>query len=402
MQFRFSEPFESLKPSVLRESFKLAAQPGVVSLAAGSPSPESFPAMEMAGIAQRLLSDSRTAAKILQYGITEGVEELRQLVLTRMASRYSTGGDGDGIMITSGGQQGIELAAKVFLDRSDSVITESPTFSNAINTFRAFTSNIAAVRMEPDGMDMGALEEKLREVAGVKLIYCIPTFQNPTGYTMSIEKRRALYGLARRFDAMIVEDDPYRDLRYDGYDVPTIKSMDEDGRVIYVGSLSKILSPGMRLGFVIAPKEVLAKLVIAKQGEDVHANVLCQAIAVEYMKEFDLEAHIQGICDRYRRKRDFMIGRLEAELPSSVAFSRPEGGLFIWCTMPPGCDSDELFMNCFERGKVLITTGSGFYPELVGTCRSFRLSYTLPSEENIERGIKVVARCLGDMMGEVR
>jgi 2-aminoadipate transaminase len=402
MQFRFSEPFESLKPSVLRESFKLAAQPGVISLAAGSPSPASFPAMEMAGIAQRLLSDSRTAAKVLQYGVTEGVEELRQLVLERMASRYSTGGDGDGIMITSGGQQGIELAAKVFLDRSDSVITESPTFSNAINTFKAFTSNIAAVRMEPDGMDMGALEEKLREVAGVKLIYCIPTFQNPTGYTMSIEKRRALYGLARRFDAMIVEDDPYRDLRYDGDDVPTIKSMDEDGRVIYVGSLSKILSPGMRLGFVIAPKEVLAKLVIAKQGEDVHANVLCQAIAVEYLKEFDLEAHIQGIRDRYRRKRDFMIGRLEAELPANVAFSRPEGGLFIWCTMPPGCDSDELFMNCFERGKVLITTGSGFYPELVGKCRSFRLSYTLPSEENIERGIEVVARCLGDLMGEVR
>ena len=398
MNYTFSDTFSLLKPSALRESFKLAAQPGVISLAAGSPSPQTFPAKEMAEIAQHLLSDPRTAASTLQYGITEGVPTLKEAIFRRMKEKYNTGREEDGILITSGGQQGIELAAKILLNRGDGVITESPTFSNSINTFYAFTRNVVGVSLQPDGMDLDELEKTLQHTPNVKLIYCIATFQNPTGYTVSLEKRRGIYALAQKYNIIIIEDDPYYELRYSGEHVPTIKSLDDDGRVIYVGSMSKILSPGIRVGFIIANKELLAKLVIAKQGEDVHANVLCQTIAAEYFRQYDIDAHIEMIRACYRGKRDFMLQELTQHLSDKVEVSHPDGGLFLWCTMPEGCDSDALFYDCLNKGKVVITTGSGFYPNLAGPSKAFRLSFSLPSEEQIKSAVAIVGQCVNDMI----
>jgi 2-aminoadipate transaminase len=398
MDYSFSRSFQALQPSALRESFKLAADPTVISFAAGSPSPDTFPATEMLEILNDVLTDPLRTAKALQYGVSEGVSELRMLLLERMKNRFHTGRNGDTILITSGGQQGIELCAKIFLDCGDVVFTETPTFSNSLNTFRAFGPKLIGIPIQPDGMDIEVLEAALKREPKRKIIYCISSFQNPTGFTTSPEKRRALYELACKYNVIIIEDDPYIELRYSGEHVMPIKSYDEEGRVVYVNSLSKVISPGIRLGFTILNNEIAKKMVVAKQGEDVHANVPMQIVAAEYINKYDFNTHISMIRQTYCKKRDLMLSCLDTNFPIDVAHSSPDGGFFIWCTLPEGIDSGKLADLAFQR-KLLISLGHGFMVQTNAVCTNFRLSFSLPSEQKIIQGIDILGDAVNQLLG---
>lgn len=402
MNYTFSNKIASLKPSAIREILKAPATADTISFAAGNPAPESFPLSEMARLSASIYETE--AAKALQYGVTDGYEPLRSAITARQIEKgYGTvhskaEGDGydDTAIIVSGGQQGIELACKIFCNEGDAVICENPTFIGALNAFRSGGCTPVGVEMEEDGMVLADLERVMRENPRAKLLYVIPNFQNPTGKCTSLAKRREIYRLAQKYDLMILEDDPYGELRFSGAQIPTLKSLDCDGRVIYCSSFSKILSAGMRVGFVIAAEAVASKMVVAKQTEDVHTNLFFQTLCYRYMTECDLDAHISEIRALYLQKCGLMLEALEKCLPSSVTFTRPEGGLFIWCTLPEGADG-AAFVKAAAARNVRVVPGATFDTDPEANSRSFRLNYSTPSDEQILRGVEI----LGDLAREM-
>jgi len=390
IDYIFANRVKDLKGSAIREIFKIIDQPDMISFAAGSPAPEMFPAKELAEISQEILLNNGAVA--LQYGITEGYAPLRNLVKERMAKR-NIGRKNDDCIIVSGGQQGIDLAAKVLLNEGDGVICENPSFIGGLNSFRAYNAKLYGVNIEEDGLNIDELEQTLKENSNIKLIYTIATFQNPSGITMSLDKRKKLLELADKYNVYILEDNPYGDLRFKGEDVPTIKSMDANGRVIYVGSFSKILSPGLRLGWVVAPAEIIQKVVVVKQVNDVHTNVFSQMLAAEYMKKYCIDEHIEKIRELYGRRCGFMLECMDQYFPDYCTYTRPEGGLFIWCTLPEGIDTIELSRRAVEK-KVAFVPGSTCMVDQNKVCNSFRLNYSTMSEEKIEEGIKILGEVL--------
>lgn len=387
MTYNVSNKFQNLKPSAIREIFKSLGTPGAISFAAGNPNPDSFPAEAMRKIADDILANEPVTA--LQYGITEGYTPLRKLVSERLKKVYNIGTPDDDLIIVTGGQQGIELTCKVMCNEGDTVVCENPSFIGALNAFRSLGAKLAGVPLDGDGINLEALEETLKANPDTKLIYTIPTFQNPAGITASLEKRKAMLALAEKYDVLIIEDNPYGDLRFTGEDVPTLKSMDKDGRVVYCGSFSKVLSAGMRIGFVCANKEILSKIVVAKQVEDVHTNVLFQMIVARYMEQYDLEAHIAKIRELYRHKAGLMISALEKYMPKEVSFTRPEGGIFLWCSLPESVSLDEFVKKAVEK-NVFVVPGTAFTADTEEVSRSFRLNYSMPSDEEIENGIRIL------------
>ena len=285
----------------------------------------------------------------------------------------------------------IELAAKVFCNEGDTVICENPTFIGGLNAFRSCGYNTVGVPLEDDGMNIEALEETIKNTPNAKLLYVIPTFQNPTGITTSLEKRKAIYEVCKKYNLMILEDNPYGELRFAGEEIPTIKSMDTEGLVIYCSSFSKILSAGMRVGFVVAPEAVAAKMVVAKQSEDVHTNLFFQMLCYKFMTECDLDAHIAKIRDLYCHKCSLMLECLERELPASVKFTRPEGGLFIWVTLPDGVDA-AAFLKAAIAEKLMIVPGATFNCDTTAPSQAFRLNYSTPSDAQIKEGVARLGR----------
>lgn len=397
MDYEFSDRIKDLKPSAIREIFKSLTDSSVISFAAGNPSPESFPVADLARISADIYANDSTRA--LQYSITEGFMPLREDITKRQKERFSVGSDLDDTLVTSGGQQGIELAAKVLCNEGDSVICENPSFIGALNAFRSLGARTVGVPMEADGINTAVLEETIKKTPRVKLLYLIPTFQNPSGITMSEAKRREVYAIARRYGLIILEDNPYGELRFAGSDIPTIKSMDEDGRVIYCSSFSKILSAGMRIGFVIAPKSIVSKMVVAKQSEDVHTNIYFQILCHRYITECDLDAHIADIRALYRRKCGLMLGCLEKYLPESISFTRPEGGLFVWCTLPAEADASA-FIRDAVAAKVAVVPGATFNCDVNAPSQSFRMNYSTPSDEQIEKGIAILGTVAAKYAGK--
>ncbi len=395
MEYNFSEKIKELKPSAIREIFKSLSDPSIISFAAGNPSPESFPVEALADISADIFKNNSTAA--LQYSITEGYPPLRSAVLDRQRKKFGIGNDDDDIMIVSGGQQGMELSCKVFCNEGDTVICEDPSFIGSLNSFRSLGAKTVGVRLDEDGVDLVALENALRANPKSRLIYLIPTFQNPSGRTTSYEKRVKIYELARKYNKIIIEDNPYGELRFSGEDVPTLKSMDVDGRVIYCSSFSKILSAGMRVGFVIANKAIVQKLAVAKQGEDVHTNIFFQMLAHKYMTEYDLDAHIARINDIYRHKCALMLEALEKYMPKEVTYTKPEGGLFIWCTLPAHVDAPAFIRTAIER-KVAVVPGTAFLCDTQAPSQSFRLNYSMPSDEQINTGIRILGELAREMI----
>lgn len=395
MQYNFSDKIKELKPSAIREIFKSLSDPTIISFAAGNPSPESFPVEELAKISADIFANNSTTA--LQYSITEGYPPLREAIAKRQKEKFGIGTDDDSVMIVSGGQQGMELSCKVFCNEGDEVICENPSFIGSLNSFRSLGATPVGVELDEDGMNLEALEAALASHPKAKLLYVIPTFQNPSGRTTSYEKRVAIYELARKYDIIIVEDNPYGELRFAGEDVPTLKSMDTDGRVIYCSSFSKILSAGMRVGFVVANNTVIQKLAVAKQGEDVHTNIFFQMLAHKYMTEYDLDAHIEKINAIYRRKCALMVDALEKYMPKEVKYTKPEGGLFIWCTLPAHVDAPTFIKKAIER-KVAVVPGTAFNCDTEAPSQSFRLNYSMPTDEQIDEGVRILGQLARDMI----
>lgn len=388
MEYVFSDKVTPLKPSAIREIFKSLTDPSVISFAAGNPSPESFPVEAIRKFSAEILENN--AAFALQYGITEGYAPLREAVLDRCDKKFNAVKAGDTALITSGGQQGIELAAKILLNEGDTVICENPSFIGALNAFRSYGAKTVGVPMEEDGIDIAQLEETVKKARSPKILYLIPTFQNPTGKTMSLEKRKECLKIAEKYGLVILEDNPYGEIRFSGEDIPTIKSMDETGCVIYCGSFSKVLSAGLRVGFVICNDELATKMAVCKQVSDVHTNLFSQMLCHKLLTEFDIDTHIDGIKALYRRKSALMISCLEKELPSEIEFTRPEGGLFIWATLPRGYDVTP-FIRMLTAKKLAVVPGATFNCDVTEPSSGFRMNYSTPSDEQIEAGVKILA-----------
>ena len=391
MEYRISDKLKNLKPSAIREIFKSLTNPEIIAFAAGNPAAESFPIDFIKAKTAEVLENE--PVKALQYGTTEGYAPLREAVKARLSGYFGIGREFDETIITSGGQQGIELFCKVMCNEGDVVIAENPSFIGALNAFRSCGARLVGVEMENDGMDLCALEKALKENENAKFIYTIPTFHNPMGITSSLEKRKGIYALAKKYGVMILEDNPYGELRFSGEDVPTIKSMDEDGIVAYSGSYSKVLSSGMRIGFLCCPAAVMSKVVVAKQVEDVHTNMLCQMVCHSFVTSEQYLPHLDSIRALYREKCSLMLDTMDKCFPDFVKYTRPEGGLFLWCTLPDDIDLGDFVQRALAE-KVAVVPGTAFNCDTEAPSNSFRLNYSTPSCEQIERGIKILGKIL--------
>jgi len=389
MEYQFSDRVLSLKPSAIREIFKYASDPSVISLSAGNPAPEAFPVKEISEISARILSERPIDA--LQYSITEGYTPLREHLTAYMKSTHGVGRDFDNILITSGAQQVMDLAAKSLCNEGDVVICEAPSFIGSLNTFRSYNARLRGIPMESDGMDMAELERALKEETRVKFIYTIPNFQNPSGITMSWEKRRQLYALAKKYGVLILEDNPYGDLRFYGEHIEAIKSLDEEGIVIYAGTFSKVISPGMRVGYAIAPQELLQKMIVCKQGEDVHTNIWSQIVCHELMTRYDFDAHLKRLREVYLKKSAIATGALDKYLAPKVTYNPVEGGLFLWCTLPDSADMLNFCKQAVLR-KVCVVPGNAFLTDENEPCQSFRINFSTPTDIQLLKGIQILGQ----------
>ena len=389
MEYKFSNRVQTLKPSAIREIFKYAADPEVVSLSAGNPSPEAFPVEEIKEISERILRER--PIEVLQYSISEGYPALRETLKKYMKENYNVGTDDDDILITTGAQQIMDLATKTLVNEGEVIITEAPSFIGSLNTFRSYNAKLVGVEVEPDGMSMEALEKALQENPNTKFIYTIPNFQNPSGITMSLEKRKKMYSLAKQYGVLILEDNPYGDLRYTGEEMPCIKSLDTDGIVIYAGSMSKVISPGIRVAYTIAPKGIFQKMVVCKQGNDVHTNVWSQIICNELMTKYDFNAHLQKLRDIYSVKAKYMMDLIDKYLvPLGITYSPITGGLFTMCTLPSYVDMPQ-FCKDAVLNKVCVVPGNAFLTDENQECHTFRVNFSTPTDEQLEKGIKLLA-----------
>ena len=396
MQVQFSDNVSTLQPSAIREILKFTSMPGVISFAAGNPAPEAFPKETVAKLSEQLLREDPVLA--MQYSLTEGYTPLRDALKQRMAAQHCFQPDVDDLIITSGAQQGNELTCKVLLNRGDTLICEAPSFIGSLNAFKSYGVNLVGIPMEADGMDLAALETALQTQPSCKLIYVIPNFQNPTGQTMSLEKRKGLYALACKYNVLILEDNPYGDLRFAGEAVPSIKSLDTENRVVYTGTFSKILAPGFRVGYVSGPAAVLQKIIVCKQVSDVHSNIWAQVICERFLKTVDMDAYLTNLQAIYRKKCDLMLDGIEQHFSKKVAYTKPEGGLFIWCTLPSDCDMLAFCKKAVQDYKIAVVPGNAFLTKETDPTTSFRLNFSTPTDEQIVKGIEILGTMTKDRL----
>ena len=389
MNYKFADRMGNLKASAIREILKHTQDPSVIPFAAGNPAPEAFPTAEIARISNEILTKNPIAA--LQYSITEGYTPLRNTLKEQYQAKNIMK-DGADLIIVTGTQQGLDLTTRVLVNEGDTVICEMPSFVGALNAFKAGGANLVGVEMEDDGISIEKLEKALQDNKNTKFLYLIPNFQNPSGITMSLEKRKAVYELALKYGVMIFEDNPYGDLRFAGEPVPNIKTLDREGIVVYCGSFSKTLSPGMRVAFLIANAEVVQKVVVVKQTNDVHTNIWSQMVCEQFMRENDWDAHIANLCEIYRKKAKLMLDGMDAHFNPIVTHTVPEGGLFIWGTLPEGVDMMKFCTEAVQEHKVAVVPGTAFMPNESDVTRSFRLNFSTPTDEQIVRGIELLGK----------
>lgn len=389
--------------SAIRELLKLTEKPEIISFAGGLPDPETFPHEELAEIAADELRGHYR--NVLQYGLSEGSRTLRRAVIDWLRTQ-GLDLSLNQVLVTTASQQGLDLLAKAFLDPGDVIFCGLPTYLGAIQSFSLFQADKIGVPLQEDGMDLDVLEEQIAEARRVskvlKAIYVIPDFQNPAGITMSLEKRKRLLEIARQEDLLIFEDNPYSQLRFAGEAVPTLKSMDENGRVIMLFTLSKVLSAGLRLAFLIAQEDLIEILLRMKQASDLCTSKLTQHLAARYIKDYGMEDHLRILRERYRAKRDAMIAALEKYMPTKegITWTRPDGGLFLWVRLPEGIDTEEMFPRALEH-KVAYVSGSAFYVDGGGK-NTMRLSFSVNSEDEIEEGIKRLCQVVREELAAKR
>mgnify|MGYP000551384582 CR=1 FL=1 len=381
---KYASRMDRIKASEIRELLKLTQQPEIISFAGGLPAPELFPLEAVEKAMKETIEKQGT--KALQYGPTEGYDPLRKQIVELMKGT-AIEADYQDILITNGSQQGLDFAGRVFLNEGDYVITESPSYLGAISAFKAYQCNFLDVETDQNGMKMDELEATIKEHGDrVKMIYVIPDFQNPSGKTWSMERREQLLEIAKKYDLPIVEDNPYGMLRFEGEILPSIYSMDTDGRVIFLGTFSKILIPGFRLGWVCADQEILQKFILCKQGADLQASTINQIAASNLMDEFDIFAHIENLKVVYRKRRDAMMNAMEKYFPAGVEYTYPNGGLFTWVELPESINTKELGLKAIEHNVAFVPGGS-FFPN-AGNEHCMRVNYSMMNEEKIEEGIK--------------
>ncbi len=394
MTTRFARRMEALKASEIREILKVTQRPEVISFAGGLPAPELFPVRRLAAATQEVFEEEGTRA--LQYSTTEGHPPLRRKIAERMSASWGAQVTPEQVLVTSGSQQGLDLTGKLFLDEGDVVLCESPTYLGALSAWNVMRPRWVEVATDDDGMDPAALESKLRAHPNAKAIYVIPTFQNPSGRTWSLERRRRFMEVVERHDVWVVEDNPYGELRLEGESVPSLKSFDTKGRVVALGTFSKVFCPGLRIAWVAADLSVIEKLVILKQGADLQTATLSQLQVNRYLEENDLDADIAKIIPVYRERRDAMLSALEQEMPPGVRWTRPQGGLFLWMTLPANLNARTLLDECV-RQNVAFVPGGAFFPN-GGNENTLRLNYSNMPIERIREGVKRLAASVAKEM----
>jgi 2-aminoadipate transaminase len=400
LQGLLSQNSKSLRRSEIREILKLTRQPGVISLAGGLPSPALFPIEEMKAVVQKVLT--REGPLALQYGPTEGDKRLIDFITRWMQEDEGAEISSENILIVSGSQQALDLIARIFIDPGDNLIVGLPTYLAAIQAFKSYGANLIGVPVDKEGMKVDVVENYLRSFQKknqkVKFIYVVPDFQNPSGVTMTLERRNNLLDLCYEYGTIVVEDSPYRDLRYEGKPIPMMGAMDKKGYAFSLHTFSKIFAPGIRMGWIIANKSIIDKLVMAKQPADLCSSSFTQSILYEFCRRGLLKPHIKRLVHAYRRKRDAMLEALNKYMPedSGIDWTHPEGGLFLWLTLPDHIDTEEIFPKSIEK-KVAYVMGSAFHFDRSGK-NTMRLNFSYPSEEQIDTAIQRLADLFKEML----
>lgn len=390
MQYSYAKRMQQVRASEIRELLKLTQSPEIISFSGGLPSPELFPIEAIKNACMSVLTENGREA--LQYSTTEGYAPLRRWVAERMNCRLGTHFGEDEILLTHGSQQAIDLAGKVFLDEGDVVLCESPTYLAALSAFRLFGCRFIEVPTDDDGMVPEELEKILETETRIKLIYTIPEFQNPTGRSWSLERKKELIALATRHNIVVLEDNPYGELRFEGDPIPSAASFDTIGNVMCLGTFSKIFCPGYRIGWIAGSRELIDKFVMVKQGTDLQCNTIGQYEIAEYLKSYDIDSHIDKIREDYRKKRDIMLETMDTFFPDGVSYTRPSGGLFGWVTLPENMDARKLLVECLKE-KVAFVPGGSFFPN-GGHQNTLRINFSYATEEQLREGIRRIARVL--------
>jgi len=391
MDVRFSDRANGLKASEIRELLKLAEMPEIISFAGGLPAPELFPVEQMKEVLQEVMDKDGRAA--LQYGPTEGIKALKEVIVTqRMPKVALSDVTTDDITITTGSQQGLEFSAKIFLNKGDVVICESPSYLGAVNAFKAYEPEFVEVPCDENGMLMDKLEEALKANPNAKMIYIIPDFQNPTGRTLPVDRRIKVAELAAEFKIPVIEDGPYSELIFEGNVYPSIKSFDKEGWVVYLGTYSKTFAPGIRIGWIYASPEILNKYIIIKQGADLQCSSLDQRAVALFMQKYDLDEHIEKIKKVYGARRTLMLESMDKYFPEGVKFTRPHGGLFAWVELKEGLDAKAIMDDCLKENVAYVPGGS-FFPN-GSHANYFRMNFSCMNEEKIVEGVKRLGKVL--------
>lgn len=389
-QFKYSKRVPADGTDAVGAILQAAADPKIISFAGGLPATELFPVKEMKAAVDKVFEEHGQEA--MQYGAAKGVTALREVIQQHVKEKEDVDSELDNVLVTTGSEQALDLVGKAFVDPGDTVLVEQPTYLCALDVFRSYGANFASVEMDEDGMKMDALEEALKANPNTKLIYTVPNFQNPTGRTMTEERRKQLAELAEKYDVYVLEDNPYGEIRFAGQHVPAVKSFDKSGHVLYMSTFSKTLAPGFRLGWLVADEDVVNKLTVLKQSADLHTDNLAQFAVAQFFADNDVDAHVKEISALYGKRKDLMLEGIKKYFPEGVKYTDPEGGMFLWVEVPGVDDTVELFKECLEH-DVAFVPGDPFFAGEVQP-GAFRLNYSNMKEDQIEVGLKRLGAAL--------
>lgn len=382
---KYADRMSKVTNDDLADILKYALDPSIISFGMGSPARELYPVVPIKEIVNEVLdTDSQRA---LSYGSTDGWKPLKKAYLEHVANPKGIFASEDEVVVTTGSTQGVDLLTQIFINPGDYILVESPTYLNTISTFRKYEANIVSVKMDDEGVMMDDLEEKIKKYKP-KMLYTIPTFQNPTGKTLLIERRKKIAELASKYDMIVLEDDPYCDLRYRGVEVPPIKLFDKTGHVVLANSFSKTIAPGLRVGTIVATKEIIDKIILAKGIQDTNTPILAQAICSGFLDRGLLPGHLESMVPLYLKRLDAMLDGIRNYFPKECKYTIPEGGLFVWVDLPESIDAKELLKKAAEEYKVSFVPGSAFCVDKSEGIHSMRLNFSANNAEKIEEGLK--------------